>query len=136
MRIHHVQIMIPAGREDEARGYYQGLLGFRPLERPAGMPGASVWFRTGTAEIHLGIQSAAPDAESRAHVAFAVPPAEFNRLREAILGADFEVREAVGGGGGTGGASGAGGGAGPAWRRFHTRDPFGNRLEFMEDVDG
>jgi catechol 2,3-dioxygenase-like lactoylglutathione lyase family enzyme len=119
VRIHHVQIMIPAGREDEARGYYQGLLGFRPLERPATQPRPGLWFRAGTAELHLGLQAGGPAAESRAHVAFTVPGAEFDRLREAILGADFEVREA---------APGAGG------RRFHTRDPFGNRLEFMEDL--
>jgi len=130
MRIHHVQIMIPAGREDEARGYYQGLLGFRPLERPAGMPGASLWFRAGPAELHLGIQAHPPEPESRAHVAFAVSAAEWARLREAILGADFEIREArVGAGEG-------GEGPGLLGRRFHTRDPFGNRLEFMEDADG
>lgn len=130
MRIHHVQIMIPAGREDEARGYYQGLLGFRPLERPVGMPGASLWFRAGSAEVHLGIQARGPEPESRAHVAFAVSAAELARLREAILGADFEIREArVGAGEG-------GEGPGAPGRRFHTRDPFGNRLEFMEDADG
>jgi len=117
MRIDHVQIMIPAGREDEARGYYQGLLGFLPLERPAGQPGKSIWFRAGAVVIHLGIQDGMPDGSSRAHVAFAVPGAELERLRAAIEGADFEVREP----------------GGPV-RRFHTRDPFGNRLEFMEEA--
>jgi catechol 2,3-dioxygenase-like lactoylglutathione lyase family enzyme len=116
MRIHHVQIMIPAGREDEARGYYAGLLGLTPILRPEGVsPRPGLWFRCGSQEVHLGVQAELPDPESRAHVAFAVP--DLAALRARIEGADFEVKDAPP----VGGAP-----------RFHTRDPFGNRLEFVE----
>ncbi len=114
MRIHHVQIMVPAGREDEARGFYQGLLGLIPRERPPQeRPG--LWYSVGGAEVHLGLGET-PPGDSRAHVAFVVE--DLDLMRSRLEGADFEVREARP----LGGA-----------RRFHTRDPFGNRLEFMEE---
>lgn len=112
--------MIPAGREDEARGFYEGVLGLIPVPRPD-MPNPGFWYRCGEQEVHLGVETGPFTASSRAHVAFAVE--ELDLVRASLEGADFEVREARGAGGGRGTAGG---------RRFHTRDPFGNRLEFME----
>ncbi len=116
MRIHHAQIMIPAGREDEARGFYEGLLRLTPVPRPPEMPDPGLWYRCGELELHLGIQKSAPDPESRAHVAFAT--ADLDAVRARIEGADLETRDAAPLGG---------------RRRFHARDPFGNRLEFLEE---
>jgi catechol 2,3-dioxygenase-like lactoylglutathione lyase family enzyme len=118
MRIHHVQIMIAAGREDEARGYYQEILRLTPIPRPrqaSARPG--LWFRCAGQEVHLGVEARPVEAGSRAHVAFQV--ADLDALRARLEGADFEVREAPP-------LAGA--------RRFHTRDPFGNRLEFLEEA--
>jgi catechol 2,3-dioxygenase-like lactoylglutathione lyase family enzyme len=106
--------MIPAGREDEARGFYEGLLGLVPIPRPE-MENPGFWYRCGAEEVHLGIEAGGGGASSRAHVAFAVE--NLDTLRARLSGADFEVRD---------GRPLAGA------RRFHTRDPFGNRLEFME----
>jgi catechol 2,3-dioxygenase-like lactoylglutathione lyase family enzyme len=110
--------MIPAGGEDEARGYYQGLLGLTPIPRSEGVGARSgLWFACGDREVHLGVQPDPPDPEGRAHVAFAV--GNLAGLRARIEGADFEVVDAA---------------PVDGKRRFHTRDPFGNRLEFMEET--
>jgi hypothetical protein len=105
--------MIPKGREDEAVGYYGGLLGLTPIPRPATFRNAGFWFRAGDQEVHLGVAEGLP-AETRAHVAFST--AELDLLRARLEAADFDVREAP---------------ALDGVRRFHTWDPFGNRLEFM-----
>jgi catechol 2,3-dioxygenase-like lactoylglutathione lyase family enzyme len=116
MRIHHVQIVIPAGRESEARGFYEGLLGLEPIARPEGARGRGFWYRVGDQEVHLREVEEGFRADAHAHTAFLVPdPA---RLRAGIEGADFEVRPAP---------------PQDGKQRFHTRDPFGNRLEFMEE---
>jgi catechol 2,3-dioxygenase-like lactoylglutathione lyase family enzyme len=106
--------MIPAGREDEARGFYEELLGLVPVPRPD-LDNPGLWYRCGTQEVHLGIERGLFGVSSRAHVAFAVE--NLKTLRARLEGADFEVRDARAATGGP---------------RFHTRDPFGNRLEFME----
>ena len=116
MRIHHVQIVIPAGREAEARGFYEGLLGLEPIPRPESGSGRGAWYRVGEQELHLREVEEGFRPDAHAHTAFLVPDPD--RLRARIEGADFEVRPA------------------PPRRgksRFHTRDPFGNRLEFMEE---
>jgi catechol 2,3-dioxygenase-like lactoylglutathione lyase family enzyme len=115
MRIHHVQIMVPVDRLEEARGYYEGLLELQPVPRHASeRPG--LWYACGDLQLHLGTQPGLPDPTSRAHVAFAV--SDLDRLRRCLEEAGFEIKDASS-------ASGA--------RRFHTRDPFGNRLEFTEE---
>ena len=37
--IHHVQITIPPGAEDQARAFYCGVLGLREIEKPASLAG-------------------------------------------------------------------------------------------------
>jgi catechol 2,3-dioxygenase-like lactoylglutathione lyase family enzyme len=118
MKIHHVQIMIPPGREAEATGFYAGLLGLDVVPKPPGAGRPGLWFSCGEQEIHLGIDDGAAEPRaSRAHAAFEID--DFDAVRARITGADFEVRDAAP-------LSGR--------RRFHTRDPFGNRLEFLEPL--
>ncbi len=38
-RVHHVQIMIPAGKESDARDFYCGLLGLTEITKPAELAG-------------------------------------------------------------------------------------------------
>ena len=112
--IDHIQIAVPEGQEQAFRDFYLGVLGLREIPRPERGAGRSFhWASVGEQEIHFR-----PDAQftpSRfAHPGLLVGNAE--ALATALTKAGFEVSrdEAV--------ASG----------RFHTRDPFGNRLEFIE----
>jgi catechol 2,3-dioxygenase-like lactoylglutathione lyase family enzyme len=115
MRIHHVQLMMPRGREDEALAFYERLLGLARIPKPPDMPNAEgLWFSLGDEELHLGVQAGPVDPESRAHVALLVDDLDglIERLRAA--GVDVRPSNALAG-----------------LRRAHARDPFGNRLELM-----
>lgn len=110
----HVQLAVPAGSEMAARAFYVDLLGFREIERPEKGAGRSIlWVAAGNQQVHFR-----PDPEFRpaqfAHPGFLVH--DLARLAERLEAAGHAVttEQSVGPG------------------RFHTRDPFGNRLEFME----
>lgn len=117
--LHHVQLAMPAGAEDRARDFYDGVLGLPEVEKPLDLQSrGGCWFRSSAVEVHLGVD---PDfrPEAKAHPAFIVdslgPVAE--RLEKAGYEVDYDV-PIIG------------------FNRFHTRDPFGNRLEFLEQAAG
>jgi RimJ/RimL family protein N-acetyltransferase/catechol 2,3-dioxygenase-like lactoylglutathione lyase family enzyme len=111
VRLDHVQLAMPAGREPEARSFYQGLLGLpeRPKpERLAARGGA--WFESATVKVHLGVEADFRPAR-KAHPALIVDdlPAALERLRRAGLAVPpAEPGESV-----------------------YVDDPFGNRLELI-----
>lgn len=114
MRIHHVQLMIPRGREAEALAFYRDGLGLERIPKPAHMPNPEgIWFALADGELHLGVQDAAP-AETRAHVALRVDDLDALVTRIAAAGARTRSSDALAG-----------------LRRVHVWDPFGNRLELM-----
>ena len=46
MRIHHVQISMSAGQEDEARRFYADALGLTEVQKPPSLAGrGGCWFR-------------------------------------------------------------------------------------------
>ena len=117
----HVNLLIDAGDDAlaRARAFYQDLLGLEPLERPAntdsGQPGA--WYQCGVQQLHLTTEkdASAVNKTSRRHPAFRV--ADLEALRERLLKAGVEV---------------IAGNRFPGQERFFVRDPWGNRLEFVE----
>jgi catechol 2,3-dioxygenase-like lactoylglutathione lyase family enzyme len=112
----HVQVAIPRGGEDVARGFYGALLGMRELPKPAALAArGGCWFAGGAAVLHLGVEE--PFAPARkAHPAFVVDDLDLLQARLEAAGhvcvrTDGEL---------------------PGVRRFHTADPFGNRIEFQQ----
>lgn len=110
----HVQLAMPAGREEEARAFYAGVLGLRELEKPEPLRArGGCWFGTDGVEIHLGVEE--PFAPARkAHPALRV--ADLDTAQAALEFAERD--ESV-----------------PEVRRLFTRDPFGNRIELIQDGD-
>lgn len=112
--IEHVQLAMPAGREDDARAFYRDLLGIPEQPKPAELAKrGGVWFENGTVKLHLGVE-ADFRAARKAHPALLVVGLESlaARLREAgVEVIDDEL---------------------PGYRRVYVADPFGNRLELME----
>lgn len=52
----HVQLAMPAGREDDARAFYTGILGLEEEPKPEALAArGGAWFRSGGVSIHLGI---------------------------------------------------------------------------------
>ena len=114
MRVEHIQLAIPKGTERLCRPFWLKL-GFVELPKPEGLAGrGGLWFRNGAVELHLGVDPAFAPA-TKAHPGLAVP--ELDPLARALadIGAPVEWDAAIGG-----------------RRRFFTKDPVGNRLEFQE----
>jgi catechol 2,3-dioxygenase-like lactoylglutathione lyase family enzyme len=112
----HVQVAIPAGGEDTARAFYGSLLGMAEVVKPAALAvRGGCWFTAGSAVLHLGVEESFAPAR-KAHPAFLV--SQLDALVESLTGAGYECVRADG--------------EIPGVRRFHTVDPFGNRVEFQQ----
>jgi catechol 2,3-dioxygenase-like lactoylglutathione lyase family enzyme len=112
---HHIQIPIPPGGEDRARRFYGGSLGLEEIPKPPHLAvRGGLWFRAGAQEVHLGIERDHRPSE-RAHPAFLV--AGLDELRRRLTDQHAETYEDL---------------PLPGHRRFYAKDPFGNRLEFLE----
>jgi catechol 2,3-dioxygenase-like lactoylglutathione lyase family enzyme len=120
--LHHVQINVPEARADEARRFFEGLLGFQEMPRPESLANAgrnAVWYRCGDNEFHV---FSAPDGDFREdrssrHPAFLVD--DLGSLRTRLTASGVELEEAIPING---------------RERFFCRDPFGHRFEFLAFV--
>jgi catechol 2,3-dioxygenase-like lactoylglutathione lyase family enzyme len=115
VNLHHVQLAIPPGGEEQCRAFWRGVLGMTELEKPAALAErGGCWFRGGGLEVHLGTESGFVAAE-KAHPGIVVGNllALAQRLDES--GAPVAWDDNF-----------------PGFRRFYSSDPFGNRLEFLQ----
>lgn len=115
----HVQIAMPAGGEDLARAFYGTLLGLTEVAKPEALAArGGCWFEGYNTHVHLGVDPEFKPVR-KAHPAFTVINlAELGRsLRDA--GYDVIPDNVV-----------------PGVERFFVADPFGNRLEFIQDGQG
>ena len=66
--VDHIQLAMPAGREDEARRFYGVVLGIPETAKPAEFAKrGGAWFESGQVKIHLGVDpgfSARPQGPS------------------------------------------------------------------------
>jgi len=119
MRLHHVQVSCPPGGEEQGRHFYVEGLGFSEVEKPTELATrGGAWFRhAGGAEIHLGIEHPAPGR--KAHPAIEVGTAtELEQLGAHLESIGYEVDWSQR--------------YNAEWfERFHTHDPFGNRVEVV-----
>ncbi|HTI53398.1 MAG TPA: glyoxalase, partial [Verrucomicrobiae bacterium] len=54
--VDHVQLAMPAGREAEARAFYDGLLGVPEIAKPPALAArGGAWFERGRLKIHFGV---------------------------------------------------------------------------------
>ena len=112
----HVQVAMPQGQEETARAFYAGLLGMAELEKPPILAArGGCWFASGTAVLHLGVEASFAPAR-KAHPALLVE--DLDGLAATLTAADYECTPADG--------------EIPGVHRFHTHDPFGNRIEFQQ----
>lgn len=119
IRLDHVQLAMPADQEDRAREYYGSLLGLEEVPKPESLAArGGCWFESGSVSVHLGVQQDFVPAK-KAHPAFIVTDLEALGERLEKAGYEVIVDTSV-----------------PGVKRFHTSDPFGNRLEFIQDGTG
>ena len=113
--IDHVQLAMPEGGDEAARGFYAGLLGMVEEEKPAVLAGrGGCWFRAGTARLHLGVEADFRPAR-KAHPALVVD--DLAALEARLAEAGLPMRRDV-----------------PldGYDRLHVADPFENRIELMQ----
>jgi catechol 2,3-dioxygenase-like lactoylglutathione lyase family enzyme len=119
VRLDHVQLAMPVGREDEARAFYVGLLGLRELAKPEPLASrGGCWFEGSGTALHLGVETDFRPAK-KAHPALCVDDLE--AFRKALQQANAVVVPDD---------------QPPGVRHFYTADPFGNRIELIQDGDG
>ena len=115
----HIQLAMPAGGEAEARRFYAGLLGLAEIAKPAPLAArGGCWFEGPGIQIHMGVEQ--PFAPARkAHPAFLVSDLDALRRRLDAAGVATTPDDTL-----------------PGVRRCYAADPFGNRIEFIQDGDG
>lgn len=114
----HVQLAMPAGREQEAEAFYCGVLGFGVREKPPVLAArGGRWFAKGDVQVHLGVEDDFRPAR-KAHPALRV--AGFDDLLALLdsRGLEWKADE-----------------DNPGVRRVYVDDPFGNRLELIDGDD-
>ena len=114
--INHVQVTIPKGMENKAREFYCDILGLVEIEKP--MPlrkNGGFWLQAGALQVHIGCEEHDSRRLTKAHVAYDVIDSQ--QLRTFLQKHHIEIIEGT-----------------PidGFDRFDIRDPFGNRIEFMQ----
>jgi catechol 2,3-dioxygenase-like lactoylglutathione lyase family enzyme len=116
-RIHHVQVAIPAGGEEQARAFYGELLRFDEIDKPENLVSrGGCWFQTGNLQLHLGVDKDFVPAR-KAHVAYEVD--DLDKLRRRLETAGYAIAEDE---------------PLPGYDRFYVADPFGNRVEILQPL--
>ena len=111
----HVQVAVPPNSEEAARAFYSGVLGPEEIPKPPSLQtSGGLWFRVGTAELHLGVEAEFQPAR-KAHPGLRVT--DVNAAAESCTAAGLKIQwdERY-----------------PAVRRFYVADPFGNRVEILQ----
>ena len=116
IKIHHAQITIPKGEEDRAREFYCEFLGLKEIPKPESLQGrGGFWMELGDFQIHVGTEGDFDRAKTKAHLAYQVE--DLDSWRESLAGIGVKIIEGI---------------PIPNFRRFEFRDPFGNRVEFLQ----
>ena len=116
--IHHAQITIPKGAEKEARDFYCGVLGLREIPKPEALSGrGGFWLKVGDHQVHVGTEEGVERNITKAHVAYSV--ADLDCWRSVISERGLKILDGI---------------PIPGMQRFEFRDPFGNRVEFVEQT--
>ncbi|HKV83530.1 MAG TPA: VOC family protein, partial [Ktedonobacterales bacterium] len=115
----HVQVTAPRAEEALARRFYGETLGLEETPKPEALAGrGGAWYRCGSLQLHLGLEDDFRP-QRKSHPAFLVRDLAAMRARLEAAGAPIAVDAPI-----------------PGYQRFETRDPFGNRLEFMQRLTG
>jgi catechol 2,3-dioxygenase-like lactoylglutathione lyase family enzyme len=118
LNIHHVQITIPKDAEDSARHFYCDLLGLPEIEKPDSLKNrGGFWLQVGDRQVHVGTENDVDRRATKAHIAYHVD--DVSEWHTHLTSNDISIGESI---------------PIPSYHRFECRDPFGNRIEFIQTV--
>lgn len=116
IKIQHTQITIPNGEEEKAREFYCDFLGLREIGKPESLQNrGGFWMELDGFQIHVGTEDDFDRTKTKAHLAYQVEDLENWRVK--LQEKDIKILDGI---------------PIPNFRRFEFRDPFGNRVEFLE----
>ncbi len=114
--VHHVQITVPKNAEAEARQFYCERLGLKEVPKPEALRArGGFWLQLGAVQIHVGTEDGVERQRTKAHLGFQVADLPAMRALIQSLGLEISEGEQI-----------------PGLIRFEFRDPFGNRVEFVQ----
>ncbi|MEO8608560.1 MAG: VOC family protein [Chloroflexota bacterium] len=116
--IHHVQITAPKGVEEQARAFYCGVLGLPEIEKPDSLKGrGGFWLQVGDRQVHVGTEDDFDRLTTKSHIAYQVDDVAAWRTRLKANGIEPDNSIPI-----------------PGYDRFEFRDPFGNRVEMIQEL--
>ncbi|MFD2657747.1 VOC family protein [Gracilibacillus thailandensis] len=116
--LHHAQITIPKGAEEEGKNFYCSVLGLPEAEKPDALKGrGGFWLKVGDRDVHVGTEDGVDRTKTKAHLAYQVEDVDY--WREVLGQHHIEIFDSV---------------PIPNFKRFEFRDPFGNRVEMIQEI--
>ncbi|WP_432355578.1 VOC family protein [Sporosarcina sp. A2] len=116
--LHHAQITIPTGSEEQSKNFYCHVLGLAEVDKPDSLKGrGGFWLKVGNREVHVGTEDDFDRFTTKAHLAYLVTDCSY--WRRVLEQNDIQVIEGV---------------LIPGYDRFEFRDPFGNRVEMIQKL--
>jgi catechol 2,3-dioxygenase-like lactoylglutathione lyase family enzyme len=117
--VDHAQITIPSDADQIAREFYLEFLGLSEIAKPENLKArGGFWMDAGNLMVHVGVQDGIDRKGSKNHVAYRVD--NLAAWRAKLAAREIEILEGL---------------PIPGVERFEFRDPFGNRLEFLQPID-
>jgi predicted enzyme related to lactoylglutathione lyase len=116
--IDHIQLAMPADKEEAAREFYSGLLQLTEIEKPEQLRvRGGVWFvLSDNRQIHLGVE-ADFRPNKKAHPCFVTD--RYQELLARLTSAGCKIQHDA---------------MNPPVMRFYTEDCFGNRIEIADQM--
>lgn len=111
-RLDHILLSIPEGETATARAFYTNVMGL--TEIAGNHPGGAIWFAIADIQLHLR-EEGGEQPYSKRHPAFEVSQLELAKKALEQHAIPIEYSSEIDG-----------------RQRFFIRDPFGNRIEFLE----
>ncbi|MEX6702536.1 VOC family protein [Peribacillus frigoritolerans] len=117
--LHHVQITIPKETEEKAKNFYCGILGLQEIEKPESLKGrGGFWLKVGDKDVHIGTEDDFDRLKTKAHIAYEVEDISYWKHR--LTKENIQILDGV---------------PIPNFERFEFRDPFGNRVEMIQNLN-
>ena len=116
--LHHAQVSIPKGSDDTAREFYCEFLGLTEIAKPESLKGrGGFWIQLGDLQVHFGVEDGIDRSATRAHLAYQV--SNLSEWKSRLMQRGIEALDGI---------------PIPGFDRFEFRDPFGNRIEYIEKL--
>lgn len=116
--LHHAQITIPKGTEEKGKQFYCDVLGLKEIDKPDSLKGrGGFWLKVGDRSVHVGTEDGFDRQTTKAHLAYLVN--DISYWKNVLKQKDIQPIEGV---------------PIPGFDRFEFRDPFGNRVEMIQEL--